>query len=125
MSTYLVFNLESSHSGALASLIGQLPSLNCENVAGKSVAVILSVSCLSVVSTFRIVQIGLVVSTWLDFHLNIFPSVFSFSNCSLVDCGFSLVCILLHFIVCWLSFKGLFSVDWINYLICFAVSTKF
>ena len=100
MSTSLVLTLASSHSGALASLIGRLPSLNCENVAGKSAAVVLSVSYLSVVSTFRIVQIGLVISTWLDFHLKLFPSVFSFSNCNLVDCGFSYVYILLHFPLC-------------------------
>ena len=125
MSNSLVLTLASSHSGALASLISQLPSLNYENVVGNLVAVILSVSCLSVVSTLRIVQIGLVVSTWLDFHLKLFPSMFSFSNCNLVDCGFDLVCILLHFLICRWSCKGLFSVGCINSLICFAISTKF
>ena len=93
MSTSLVFTLASSHFGALVSLIGRLPSLNYENVTEKSAAVILSVSCLSVVSIFRIVQIGLVISTWLDFHLKLFLSVISFSNCNRVDCGFDLVCI--------------------------------
>ena len=68
MSNSLVLILASSHSGALASLIGRLPSLNCENVAGKLVAVIRSVSSLSVVSTLSTVRIGLVVSTWFDFH---------------------------------------------------------
>ena len=100
MSNYLVLTLASSHSGALASLIGRLPSLNCENVGGKSSAIILLVSGLSVVSTFRIVQIGFVVSIWLDFHLKLFPSVFSFSNYNLVDCGFDIFCILLHFLIC-------------------------
>ena len=125
MSNYLVLTLASSHSGALASLIGQLPSLKWDNVAGKSAADIRSVSSLSVVSTLRTVRIGLVVSTWFDFHLKLFPYVFSFSNCSLVDCGFVLVCILLHFIVCGLSFKGLFFVGCINSLIFFPVSNKF
>ena len=124
MSNYSVLTLASSQSSALASLILWLPYLNCENVARKSVAVILSVSCLSVVSTLRIVQIGLVISTWLDFPLNIFPSVFLFSNCSLIDCGFVLVWILLHFIFYRLAFKGLFSVGCINTLIFFSISTK-
>ena len=38
-------------SGSLASLIGRIPSLNYENVAGKSAAVIWSVLSLSVVPT--------------------------------------------------------------------------
>ena len=121
----LVLNLASIHYGALASLISRIPSLNYENVVGNLAAVILLVSCLSVVSTFRIVQIGLVILIWLDFHRKIFPSVFSFSNCNLVDCGFDLVCILLHFHVYQLSCKGFFSVGWINSLICFVVSTRF
>ena len=68
MSNSLVFTLASNHSGALASLIGQLPSLNCENVAGKSVAVIWSVYSLLTVSTLSTVRIGFVVSKWYDFH---------------------------------------------------------
>ena len=99
MSNYLVFTLESNHSGALASLIGWLPSLNYENVAGNSVAVIRSVSCLLAISTLSTMQIGFVVSEWYDFHRNLFPSGFSFSICSLVDYGVVLVCMLLHVIV--------------------------
>ena len=125
MSNSLVLTLASSQSGALASLIGQLPYLNCENVAGKSAAAILSVSYLSVVSTLRIVQIGLVVSAWFDFHLKLFTSRFSFSICSLVDCSIVSICILLQFIVDQLSFRVLFSVGCTNALISFAVSTKF
>ena len=94
MSTSLVCILASSHSGALASLIDRLPSLNCENVAGKLAAIILSVSCLSVVVIFRIDRIGFVVSTWLDFHLKLLPSMFSFSSCKWVDGGLDSVCIL-------------------------------
>ena len=93
MSNSLVFTLASNHSGALASLIGQLPSLNCENVAENSVAVIHSVS--STVSTLSTVRIGFVVSEWYDFHQNIFPSGFSFSICSLVNYGVVLACMLL------------------------------
>ena len=74
----LVLTLASNHSGALDSLIGQLPSLNCENVAGKSATGIQSVSSLSVVSTLSTMRIGFVVSEWYDFHRNIFPSRFSF-----------------------------------------------
>ena len=74
----LVLTLASSHSGALASLIGQIPSLKCENVAGNLAAVILSIPCLSVVSTLRTVQIGLVVLTWLGFHRNFFLLCFRF-----------------------------------------------
>ena len=92
---------------------------------GKSAAFIWSVLSLSVIPTLSTMRIGLVISTWFDFHLNIFPYVFSFSNYSLVDCGIVLVCILLQFIVYWLSFKGLFSVGCINSLICFVVSTNF
>ena len=114
MSNSLVLTLASSHFGALASLIGRIPSLNYENVVGKSAAVIRSVSSLSVVPTLSTVQIGLVVLTWFDFHLKIFPSVFSFFDCSLVDCGIVPVCILLQSIVYRLSFKGLFSVGCIN-----------
>ena len=55
MSNSLVLTLASNHSGALASLIGRIPSLNCENVEGKSVAVIRSVSSLSVVPTLSTV----------------------------------------------------------------------
>ena len=99
MSNSLVFTLACNHSGALDSLIGRIPSLNCENVAGKFVAVIQSVSSLSVVSTWSTVQIGFVVSAWYDFHRNIFPFRFSFSICSLVDYGIVLVCMLLHVIV--------------------------
>ena len=114
MSNSLVLTLASSHSSALASLIGQIPSLNYDIVAEKSVAVIRSVSSLSVVSTLSIVRIGLVVSTCFDFHLKLFPSEFSFSNYSLVDCGIVSVCILLQSIVCRLSGTGLFSVGCIN-----------
>ena len=125
MSNSVILTLASSYLGALASLIGQIPSLNCENVVGNSAAVIRSVSSLSVVPTLTTVRIGLVILTWFDFHLKFFPFVFSFSNCSLVDCGIVLVCILLQFIICRLSFQGLFSVDCMNYLIYFVVSTKF
>ena len=68
MSNSLVFTLASNHSGALASLIGRLPSLNYENVAGNSAAVIQSVSSLPAVSTLSTVRIGFVVSEWYDFH---------------------------------------------------------
>ena len=99
MSNYLVLTLASNHSGALASLIGWLPSLNCENVAGKSVAVIWSVSSLLAKLTLSTVRIGFVVFEWYDFHQKLFPSRFSFSICSLVECGNILVCMLLHGIV--------------------------
>ena len=125
MSTSLVFTLASSHSRALASLIGRISSLNYENVAEKSAAVILSVSCLSVVASFRIERIGFVVSTWLDFHLKLLPSVFSFSNCKWVDYGINHVCILLQSFIYWWSHKGWFWVGWINCLTCFAVSPRF
>ena len=97
MSNYLVFTLASNHSGDLASLIGWFPSLNYENVAGKYVAVIWSVS--STISTLSTVRIRFVVSEWYDFHRKLFPSGFSFSICSLVDWGVVLVCMLLNFIV--------------------------
>ena len=99
MSNSLVLILASNHYGALASLIGPLHSLNCENVTGKSNAVIRSVSSLSVASTLSTVRIGFVVSEWYDFHRNIFPSAFSVSICNIVDCGIILVCMLLHGIV--------------------------
>ena len=99
MSNSLVFTLASNHSGALASLIGRLPSLNYENAAGNSTVVIRSVSSLSVFSTLSTVQIGFVVSEWYDFHRKLFPFGFSFSICSLVYCGVVLVCMLLHVIV--------------------------
>ena len=95
MSNSLVLTLASSHSGALASLIGHLPSLNYENVAGKSTAVIRSMSSLSIISTLSTVRIGFVILAWFDFHLKLFPSKFSFSNCSLDDYGFVPGCILL------------------------------
>ena len=100
MSTSLVFTLEYNHSSALASLIDRLPYLNCENLAGKLATVILSRSCLLVVATFRIELIGFVVSTWLDFHLKLFPSVCSFSKCKRVICGLDSVCILLQSLIC-------------------------
>ena len=78
MSNSLVFTLAYNHCGALDSLIGQLPYLKSENVAGKSAAFIQSVSSLSAVSTLSTVQIGFVVSEWYDFHRNIFPSEFCF-----------------------------------------------
>ena len=73
MSNSLVFTLASNHSGALASLIGQIPSLNYENVVGKSAAVIWLVSSLSAVSTLSTIRIGFVVSKWYDFHRKLFP----------------------------------------------------
>ena len=62
MSNSLVLTLESNHSGALASLTGRIPSLNYENVVGKSVVVIRLVSSLSVVLTLSTARIGFVVS---------------------------------------------------------------
>ena len=99
MSNSLIFTLASNHSGSLASLIGQLPYLNCENVAGKSATVIRSISSLSIVSTLSTVRIGFIIYEWYDFHRNLFPSGFSLSICSLIDCGSVLVCMLLHVIV--------------------------
>ena len=78
MSNSLVLNLQSNHYGALASLIGRIPSLNCENVEGNYIAVIRSISSLSVVPTLSTVRIGFVVSEWYDFHRNLFPSRFLF-----------------------------------------------
>ena len=82
-------------------------------------------SSLSVVSTLNTMRIGFIVSAWFDFHLKLFPSEFSFSICSLVDCGIVPVCILLHFVVSQLCFGVLFFVGCTNALICFYVSTKF
>ena len=88
MSTSLVLILASSHSSVLASFIGRLPSLNWENVAGKSAAVIQSMSGLSVVATLRTEWIGFVVPAWFEFHLKLLPSVCSFSSCNRVDSTF-------------------------------------
>ena len=77
MSNSLVLNLPSNHSGSLVSLISKLPYLNHENVAGKSAAVIRSVS--STVLILSTMKIGFVVSEWYDFHQKFFPSEFSFS----------------------------------------------
>ena len=62
MSNCLVLTLESNHFGDLDSLIDRIPSLNYDNVAEKSAAVIWSVSILSVVSILSTVRIGFVVS---------------------------------------------------------------
>ena len=99
MSNSLVLTLASNHYGALASLIGRFPSLNCENVAGKSAEVIQSISSLLAILTLSTVRIGFVVSEWYDFHRKLFPSGFSFSICSLFYCGSVLVFMLLHVIV--------------------------
>ena len=125
MSNYLIFTLASNHSGDFVSLIGRLPFLNCENVAGKSAVVIRSMSCLSVFSTLSTVRFVFVVLEWFDFHLKLFPSGFSFSICSLVDYGIVPICILLHFVVGRSCFRVLFYVGCTNALICFFISTKF
>ena len=126
MSNSLVLTFASIHSGALLSLICQIPSLKYENDVRKSVVVILSVSSLSVDSNLSIVLIDFTIYGWSVFHWKLFPCVCSFSSWSLVDCGIIFDRMLLQndFSQLWFCVKVWWTTGCMNVFICFVASTS-
>ena len=78
MSTSLIFIFASIHSGALASLIGQSPSLNFLKDGGKYFSVNHFGSLFSSVDTFTIDFIGFLIEGWSDLQCKLLSTVIIF-----------------------------------------------